>query len=606
MRVFKILLCVSLLMLFSKYPSMGQEMPKADRRAAEALFVMAYRDLLSGRYWSALSNIQGALKKDTYMVDAYFLRSIIQRRMGDLKEAERSMRYYLEVRRTDYRGRALLKGMWQEEEALRNSLNPSASSVQVGLLDARGQGLFGRLDPLFLRGMGGAGKVSSMGDKVFFVDSLGDRVHVYANGRNVASLRFKSPSVVVPLDYLHWVVFCSNGESFRVEEGQYSKEISVRPFLKYSGRISDAAVIQDGVFLIGDQMNGRLAIVSIDGRILSTWHPPLKENKLPEIVAVDVMGKRFAVADRGRGLVYVLDWEYGSSFKEVASIRVPSVRDVIWNHEGGLFIVAEGGTLFKTGPVTYSSVTLEAMQRGLRDPWSICLYESGLILIDQGGRLPMWGVLRPGVPMIGLLGVRSMKIEEIDLYQLTMVAKLPPFLSSYLGRISPVSRGVWQNKLAMISVSSEGYFDDTPESLVLTSSTGGAKSVWEKIKLFAEKGSGLPEVLVVSSGVKLDDTALERLLAFCLINGIRLDLISDGASPSVKLDMARRLTGGYLYNGGALSIVPIKGVQWTFRMPLSKVDVPLGNVSDALVSIFVDAEAYSFRDWLPFWPGVFR
>jgi len=95
MRVFKILFCVSLLMLFSKYPSMGQEMPKADRRAAEALFVMAYRDLLSGRYWSALSNIQGALKKNTYMVDAYFLRSIIQRRMGDIKEAERSMRYYL-------------------------------------------------------------------------------------------------------------------------------------------------------------------------------------------------------------------------------------------------------------------------------------------------------------------------------------------------------------------------------------------------------------------------------------------------------------------------------------------------------------------------------
>jgi hypothetical protein len=594
-------------MLFSKYPSMGQEMPKADRRAAEALFVMAYRDLLSGRYWSALSNIQGALKKNTYMVDAYFLRSIIQRRMGDIKEAERSMRYYLEVRRTDYRGKALLKGMWQEEEALRNSLNPSASSAQVSLLDARGQGLFGRLDPLFLWGMGGAGKVSSMGDKVFLVDSLGDRVHVYANGRNVASLRFKSPAVVVPLDYLHWVVFCSNGESFQVEEGQYSKEISIRPFFKYSGRISDAAALQDGVFLIGDQLNGRLAIVSIDGRILSTWHPPLKGNKLPEIVAVDVMGKRVAAADRGRGLVYVLDWEDANSFKEVASIRVPSVRDVIWNHEGGLFIVVEGGTLFRTGPVTYSSVTLEAIQRGLRDPWSICLYESGLILLDQGGRNPMWGALRPGVPVIGFLGVRSMRIEETDLYQLTMVAKLSPFLASYLGRISPVSRGVWQNKLGMISVSSEDYSDDTPESLVLSSSTTGeAKSLWERVKLFTAKGSGLPEVLAVSSSVKLDDVALERLLAFCLINGIRLDLISEGASPSVKLDMARRLTGGYLYIGGSPSIVPIKGVQWTFRMPLSKVDVPLGNVSDALVSIFVDAEAYSFRDWLPFWPGLFR
>ncbi|MCX7829059.1 MAG: hypothetical protein N2315_07650 [Thermanaerothrix sp.] len=605
MRFFRVLLLALCLSIFVECLSYAQEMPKADRRASETLFIMGYRDLLSGRYWSALSNVQGALKKDTYMVDAYFLRSVIQRRMGDLKEAERSMRYYLEVRRTDYRGRALLKGMEQERASLKASLNPVSSRLEVHLLDAKVQGLFSRWDPLFLWGMGGAGKVSSIGDKLFLVDSLGDRVYVYANGKRIASLKFKSPSAVVPLDYLHWVVFCSNGDSFRVEESQYSREIHVDSFLRYSGRIADAAVLQDGVFLLADQDNGRLAVVSTDGRVFSSWNPTAKGNKLPELVAVDVMGNRFAVADRGRGLVYVLDWDGAISIKEVASIRVPSVRDVVWNHEGGLFILAEGGTIFKTSPITSPAVTLEAVQRGLKDPWTICLYEGGIILLDQGGRLPMWGAIRPGVPMVGFLGVRSMTIEEKDLYQLTMVAKLSPFLSSYMGRISPVSRGVWQNKLAMISISSEGYADDAPESLILSNARGSG-TLWEGVKSFIERGNGLPEVLAVSSSVRLDDEALERLLAFCLINGIRLDVLSQGAPVPMKLDMARRLAGGYLYAGGVPSLAPLKGIYWTFRMPLSRVDVPLGNVSDALVSIFVDAEMYSFRDWVPFWPGVFR
>jgi hypothetical protein len=583
----------------------AQEMPKADRRASEVIFMMAYRDLLGRRYWSSLANISGALKKDTYFVDLYFLRSVVQRRMGNLDDAAASLRSYLEVRRNDYRGKSILRSLEDEIRSLRLALRPKASMLSATFVDARDGSVLPKLDRTFILGMGGAGKVSSLGDKLFLVDSLGDRVVIYRGGKRLASLAIKSPVAVVPLDYLNWVVLSSDGGAFRVEENQYSGAISQGPYFKHDGHISDGVALSDGAFAVTDRISGSLLILSSGGRVMGQWRPK-GSGRLPELVAVDSLGSRLAVADRGRGMVYVLDWTGGSSFKEVANVRVNGVRDLTWNHEGGLFVVAEGGALFKVGPLWDGTVTLDTVARGLKDPWTVCTYQGGIMLLDQGGRQPLWGGLIYNDGAVnGLFGVMDMAIDEGDVYSLTMTSRLSPFFAS-IGDRFPVVRGVWQNKLALVSVSGSRRLIPEPQVVALESPDGDPSRLWRDIRAREEKGMSLPQVLLLNSNVRLGRRDQERLLAYCLMNGLRLDVAAIGVPSSPELDAVRRLTGGSLYFRAKPALTPLDGVEWTFRMPLPKVDVPLGNVSDSLVSLFVDAEDYSFREWMPFFPAAFR
>ena len=105
--------------------------PRVDREAAEEEFLEGYEFFLANRLWNGLDSVQRAHGENIYFIDAYFLKSLIMRRLSRYPEAIAAMSSYIEVRRDDFRGEMILDSMRREWEIISRTLDSGGAGVNL-------------------------------------------------------------------------------------------------------------------------------------------------------------------------------------------------------------------------------------------------------------------------------------------------------------------------------------------------------------------------------------------------------------------------------------------------------------------------------------------
>ena len=601
-------------------PAEAVGMPAADRRGAERLFLLAYQDYLQDRPWSCMALLAQALKKNTYMVDTYLLRALAQRRVGLLGEGAGSLEDYLEVRRQDVRIRRVATTMREEQRTLRELLYPRESGFAVSVLERRAPEILPLplWNPLVWSGLAGGGKLRGIGDTLFLPDTLGNRVHLFELGDRTEhqSLSTPEPAVILPLCPSRSWILGARGKVHEVWKNPLNDQYETKPLGDLGKTVTDAVFLSSKGLAVADRLGNQVHFFRRGNWVpYASWSPEEKgKDPLFEPVALDLAGPFLAVADRGRGEVHVLD-VFTLQVREVLSL--PLVRDVAWNHEGGLFLLTEDGKLYRTPPLPLRGRPLELLAEGLEDAWSLSLVRGRLFVMSQGGRRWWVGDLGPDQKaQVGFLSLDNLRIEKrMGMEWLRMEATPGSPFPEGVARANPQVHSVWQNdlltstlKTLTLSRNAEGILALSPEPVQGGMEWGRASrlsALWASLERRSRNGKPLPPVLLLDSRLRVEESDCLRLLGFALLRGIRVDLLCRERPAPLLLDRVRRLTGGVLcVDDPAEGLPPVRHARWEISLPLPARDVPFGTPSEALLSVFGDALTYQFRDCVPLWPNL--
>ena len=599
-------------------PAEAVGMPAADRPGAERLFLMAYQDYLADRPWSCLALLDQALKKNTYMVDTYLLRALAQRKLGLWAEGTRSLGDYLEVRRLDARIRGMAEAFREERGALQGLLYPRESGLYVPLQERLSPEVLPLplWDPLIWGGVAGAGRLRSMGNRVFLPDTLGNRLFIFEEGDSPRGERLSlpQPAVVVPLSPARGWVLQADGRILEIWKNPLNDRYETKPLGDLRGGVTDGVALSARAVAVADRLGNQVRFHRRgDWKVYATWEPQGESEKLLfEPVALDLSGPFLAVADRGRGRVHVLDV---FTLKERERFDLPLVRDLLWNQEGGLFLLTEDGKLLRTPPLPLRGRAPELLAEGLKDAWSLCQVRGRLLAVDQEGRRWWEGPVGPDSRVrTGFLSLGRLRVERsMGMEWLRLEAHPGSPFPYRVGEASSQVRTVWQDgllsanlKVGLQTLSPERTLSLSPEPVRAGGQWVRASrlpALWGALEERSRNGKGFPAVLLLDSRLILTEREVSRLLGFALLRGIRVDLLCRERPASFLLDRVRRLTGGLLCMEEPVEgLPPVETPLWEISLPLPARDVPFGTPSEALLSLFGDALNYQFRDWVPLWP----
>lgn len=593
-----------------------------DREAAEQHFLKGYSDFLDNHLWNSLDSIQQARKKNTYFVDTYFLESLAYRKLGRYPEAIRAMRSYLEVRRADYRGRMILSSMEEEWGRVRRFLYPSDPDANIKFTTRRAAEILTQVNlfhPLVRDGLKGMGKASQSATLLYIPDMLGDRLWVFNQQSSSwqGQLDIASPAVVVPLTLDEALLFQKSGDVQKLRVDEKLNKIHVQRQGSLPANVADAVAISSTTLVVADRTGGAVRFCSypsLDEGI--AWSPEEERKKLFEPVALATFGPLLAVADRGNGVITVLD-SYTLKVRDEFPLERP--RDVIWGDSGELYILLEDGS-FHVRFVGGRDAKTEKIAQNMKNAWSVAWLDGAPLIGDIVGRIWWNGhpVLPGKKPHTGTVNFGNLSLEgKKGSETLVMVGAIGSVFHDFVAEQVPTSQAVWRGEVRPAPVGEEVRVDDQLPRYYVASNQGSGISgavvvqsvgdMMRDIESRARRREKLPRVLVLDSRVEATEAQLVNLLPFLLHQGIRLDLAEIERPASIMLKRLSRLTRGHSFYAWPTTGVPRNDtLNWVVRMPLPPEPVTYGYPSDATLSFFADVHSIQFRDWLPIWPTLLK
>lgn len=594
-----------------------------DRQAAEQDFLKGYSYFLDNHLWNSLDSIRAARKKNTFFVDTYFLESLVLRKLGRYPEAIRAMQFYLEVRRLDYRGRMILSSMEEEWERTKKILYPGHLDANIRFKIKRAGDFLPRVNlfhPIIRNGLKGMGKVSQSASLLYIPDMLGDRLWVFNQRQDPwqGQLNIASPSVVIPLTLDEALLVQKSGDVHKIRVDEELNKIHIQYQGGIPSNVADAVAISSTTLAIADRTGSVVRFCSYPSlREEITWSPEEERTNLFEPVALAEFGPLLAVADRGNGIISVLD-TYTLKVRDQFALDRP--RDLIWGDQGELYILLEDGSLHVRFPVSEKNTKTEMLVDGMRNAWSVAWLNGAPLIGDIVGRIWWNGypVLPGKTPHTGTVNFGNLSVEgKKGSETLVMVGTVGSIFHDFVAEQIPVSQVVWRDEVRPAPMTEEIRKDDQlPWYYVAENGNHGLSGavvvpglneMMKNIEARARRKEKLPRVLVLDSRVDATQAQLVAFLPFLLQQGIRLDLMEMGRPASIMLKRLSRLTRGVsFYTWPTTGVLPNDTLNWVVRIPLPPEPVTFGFPSDATLSFFADVHSIQFRDWLPIWPTLLK
>ncbi len=600
-------------------------LPTVDREAAERSFLAAYDLFLQNRIWSCLDRLSEAQRQNTYYIDTYYLKALAMRRLGRYPDAMEAMRAYLEVRRSDHRAQIVLEAMQGEWRLLRETLHPRQI---LSTLVFRGNALNSFFDvplhhPLSFSGMTGLGKISAFGGCIFTPDTLGNNLWVFdtvQGSSRTMQMPVDAPVVVLPLSQEEALLLQKSGDLLSIRINRTAGTLSPRPLGRVDANVSDAATVSSTLLAVADRTGQAVKfynLPSLSG--VAEWTPKESEKsrKLFEPVAVAAYGPLLAVADRGNGVVYVLD-SYTLALRD--RFEAPLPRDLEWGNQGELYVLSENGEMHARYPVNARTAGVPRVVSGMKDAWSIAWTNEGPVVVDVSGRRWWNSRLFPGhAASIGMVALRDPWIEgKKGEETLFLRGKVSSVFRDFVLNTPPSSEAVWRDEVrpSQIAEASAGgkgatfFYAPTEESVgkerrVRRAAVFG--DIWADLAAESRGGGEMPRVVVLDTRIEVPDNQAPLFLSFLLHQGIRLDLWALGRPASTVLTYLSRSTLGNTYYSNTLEAVPRNDeIEWLVSVPLPPETVPFGYPTDATLSIFATVDMIRFNDWIPIWPSLVK
>ena len=612
---------LSLALLLLLMTSMASAQPARpitiDREASEAAFLRAYDYFLKNRLWNSLNSLDEALKNNTYFVDIYYLSSLANHRLGRYPEAIRAMEFYLEVRRDDHRGRLILSSMQEEWEIAKRYLYPGKLDAEYRFTAQLARDFLTRsrfLAPFTLRPFNGIGKIASSPSLLLIPDTLGNELHLFAQGekewRNRVAL--DAPTAVSFITPDEALVFQQSGDIQKVQADKVLNVVHVQPMGKIEGNIVDGVAISSSLIAAADRTGQAVRFYSLETmREEGSWSPETERKRLFEPVALAAFGPLLAVVDRGNSMVTVLD---SYTLRERKNVEVPLARDLVWGDQGELYVLTETGELYVVFP-TAGDEEPRVVLEGLQNAWSVSWANNAPLITDINGRMWWSGfpILPSNRPHIGAVTLTPKWIEgERGEERLHLVGSVGGIFHGYIAKGVPDAHSVWRTEVLSTRVVPE-IKEDTEKPLyysTVAQNTPGVQpvvapniqAVMADIKQRSLSGDVFPRVIVLDSRIEARDYELVNALPFFLKQGIRVDLVAIDRPATVILSRLSRITSGHTYFNWPSGTEPRHDqLLWNISLPLPVDTVTFGFPSDATLSFYADMHSIQFRDWLPVW-----
>ncbi|NLB82989.1 MAG: hypothetical protein GX791_01955 [Synergistaceae bacterium] len=587
----------------------GSTLPFARREDAERFFGRAYEHFLSRNYSDAITDLDQALKLNTYLVDYYLLKSLVLNRMGQADNAAKSLKYFLEVRPKDLHAPRILERFQEEKIFVRNFLSgdPIATRCIPSKKDLKTVLGLGLLQNLNAQGLGKGGE---SGESLFIADTLGGTLWFRRTEKDsFMTLPAPSPVAVVPGTEGDWLVLLEKGAIHVLRKGEKTlSPLGTLPF-----HPSDGVKVKDGLIAVSSAAGRKVLLFSCPGLKNEGGLSFPTQEKPFEPTALSVYGEWIAVADRNNDTVHVLSLTEKDA---VFSFSVRAPRDIAWSPLGTLFVLSDPGTIskfpisFKEKKAFEGETVLEKADNG----WTIFFRKDILTCIDISGTA-LWEIIEaPEKAGAVFLSLETPSVSRVDQKEhFSMSARINGPFSSYMERNRTVVTAVWNERL-LPGTFLPGKKESRSEPLIFLGENppevpGALKAPTGKLLLSIlqeewEKRKGKIDDIIIPSSTPISLTEMEILAGFALSNGLRIFFLPDSFSTLPQL-RAACLTGGHVLLSINESIKePVGSSRGTIRIPLPADETSSGFPSRSTLSVYFDRGLMSEKDWIPFWPDL--
>ncbi len=588
----------------------GSVLPQSKRLESERLFFRAYDQFIRRRYDASSSDLEKALRANTYLVDYYLLKSMILRRTGRYEEAKKAIGYYLEVRPRDDSSRRFFSQLQSEQNFLKRFFSFSTKITTGDVVERPVASLFS-FGVTHQPGVVGLGKTRSFSDGIIVCDSLGNSVLIFdASGSLLRRIHADHPVASLPIGTDSFLVLCKDGAMIHISKDRTESRS------KITGAFSDAVLLDNRRMLVANIDSRRIEEIDIErALILSAWAP--KDTNVPfEPVSLSLYGHWLAVGDRNNGSISVVDISTGN--RTLASLNYSKVRDLCWSSWGELFALSEDGLLSKISFAPLERALIQSDFRfEVRDGWALAEVKNSMLCFDVR-MFRAWEVEYGSIAdFSGFLSVYDPQLSqenESTLFSMNATASFPmtgPHTDNPV-----IGHAVWGERVfpAKANESPPIVMEGLPPFFLRE---GSAENVSYPKKTAVKNGAAVCsylekvwspgrsrfDTLILDSSIRFTAEDSERLAGLCLMNAISVFVYALSA-PEPQMIRLSTITGGRI-----LYSLPVKAPEKTFNAPRPmtiKIPIPedmttSGYPGRSLLSVFLDLGAYHSRDWLPLW-----
>lgn len=591
-----------------------EAIPQARIEEAEQAFTRAWQAFTERNYWQALTQLDKAQAANIFLVDVYYLRALVQRKMGDFDAAQKSISGFIEVRPRDQIAPFILQETLENRGELLSVLStvPYPTNWIAQLVD-----IYSVFKLLYNRPYSakGFGKLDGFGSDLCFADTIGNRIYTRMERKSGGFLSVPINSPVVGLMPGDGSIFVLNvsGDVYKVEDASADIIGNME-----DTSVADAAYLSGEEIIVCDPLNRRVALYLFPALdMLDIWAPDNAGEYLFEPVAVDTYGEWAAIADRANGRIHFLNLRnYTSFFSEEKS-----VRDVLWSGLGSLISVNDNSEI-AVHSVDFGKKTVvrEILRKDAQHAWALFKYENEIFCSDILGS-KLWQI-KANPTINGEAAYLSLYYPKIEAdadgnENLSMNGTLTtPFQASLSGS-SPVAMSVWNENIITTSINMLEI--QTPHTICFARGSSGEISsntrvipaetcseIYSKFAPIWETQRDLLTNVIVDSRIRYDAEDLKKLTGFFLFNGLQMDVWARSI-PSFDLLRASAATSGRVYyslSGQAVFSNLQNRLRATVVLPFKA--AASGYSDRATLSMYMSIKQLSARDWMPIWIDLIK
>jgi tetratricopeptide (TPR) repeat protein len=592
----------------------GISIPPARIEEAEIAFMRAWNHFVMRNYWQALNYLDQAQKANIFLVDVYYLRGLTLRRIGELSGANKSISSFLEVRTRDAAAQNVLKGISENRTELELLISESSYPTKwnvsfTPIYDSLDTGYF---RPFLPRGLG---KLSGFDSDLCFPDSIGNQVFYRKKGNtgqfNVAEWINYPVKALLPGDGSMYIINFA-GEIYQMTDNA-SFDLKGRVDCD---SVSDACYVYASKIAIADPVNRRIMFYSWpELKFDDEWLPDESHSGdyLFEPIAVKAYANWLAAADRANGRIYFIDMHNKRSF----FVENINVRDIIWSSMGILLSINEDSEIIACFvDFLKKTVHKEVLRSDLDDAWSFFKYKGEIFCSDISGR-NIWRITpTPNLDISpAFLSMYNPQLT-IDEQGNDVISVSATFSSPYAvwgKEISPTATCVWNDRIVATSVTrvnalpvmglcfSRGNVDGIVSPKMRVTAVESYADIFNRLPLIWSNQRDLITNFILDSLIVYSHEELLKLTAFCLFNGIKIDIWARGI-PSVELMRASAATDGEVFFS-VLDEPMLTSHQNEFKLQLLLTDksVTSGYSDRSTLSSYLSFRQLLGRDWIPIW-----
>ena len=597
----------------------GTSIPPARIEEAEQAFMRAWKLFISRNYWQALNFLDQAQKANVFLVDVYYLRGLIQRKIGELNLARRSISSFLEVRTRDTVAPNVLKGISENKAEIELLISESSYPIKwnVSLTNIYESLETGYFSPYSSKGLG---KLSGFDSELYFPDTMSNQVFYRTNGDTGQF------SIVKGINYPVKTLLPGDGSAYVINiDGEIYQMMSDASF-DLKGKIdcysvSDACYISASEIAVVDPARRKIVVYSWpDLKFIYEWQPDESVNGeyLFEPVAVNAYANWLAVADRANGRIYFIDLNNKITF----FVENMNVRDIIWSRLGALLSVNENSEI-SAYFVNFLNRTadVEVLRSDLNNAWAFFKYKGEIFCSDITGK-KIWKITPiPNLdisPAFFSLYDPQFATDENGNDVLSVSATFSSPFPEWGNGIMPTVTSVWNEKLLTASVTrikapsvmglcfSRGNVDGIISPKMRVIPVGSCAELYSRLPLIWSSQRDLITNFILDSLIIYTHEDLLKLTTFCLFNGIKIDIWARSA-PSVELMRASAATGGEVYFSLVNEPMLVsRQNELKLQLLVNYQSESSGYPDRTTLSTYLSIRQLLGRDWIPIWVDAVR